>query len=55
MPDGFGLWQGDDAIRAGSLPPGRPQDLGIRRQRLKGDAWVYKRLVEEVISPFALT
>uniref|UniRef100_A0A8C4N242 Maternal embryonic leucine zipper kinase n=1 Tax=Eptatretus burgeri TaxID=7764 RepID=A0A8C4N242_EPTBU len=34
---------------------GRPQDLGIRRQRLKGDAWVYKRLVEEVISPFALT
>ncbi|NXP15717.1 MELK kinase, partial [Thinocorus orbignyianus] len=24
--------------------------LGLRRQRLKGDAWAYKRLVEEVLS-----
>ncbi|XP_075047217.1 maternal embryonic leucine zipper kinase [Mixophyes fleayi] len=24
--------------------------MGIRRQRLKGDAWVYKRLVEDILS-----
>lgn len=24
--------------------------VGIRRQRLKGDAWAYKRLVEDVLS-----
>lgn len=24
--------------------------LGIRRQRLKGDAWVYKRLIEDILS-----
>lgn len=24
--------------------------VGVRRQRLKGDAWVYKRLVEDILS-----
>ncbi|XP_029426604.1 maternal embryonic leucine zipper kinase isoform X2 [Nannospalax galili] len=28
----------------------RPDVVGIRRQRLKGDAWVYKRLVEDILS-----
>lgn len=29
---------------------GKPEVVGIRRQRLKGDAWVYKRLVEDILS-----
>ncbi|XP_075946831.1 maternal embryonic leucine zipper kinase [Anarhichas minor] len=28
----------------------RPEVIGIRRQRLKGDAWVYKHLVEDILS-----
>uniref|UniRef100_A0A8D0L759 Maternal embryonic leucine zipper kinase n=1 Tax=Sphenodon punctatus TaxID=8508 RepID=A0A8D0L759_SPHPU len=28
----------------------KPESVGIRRQRLKGDAWVYKRLVEDILS-----
>ncbi|KAJ8247793.1 hypothetical protein GJAV_G00250600 [Gymnothorax javanicus] len=28
----------------------RPEVVAIRRQRLKGDAWVYKRLVEDILS-----
>ncbi|XP_009876185.1 PREDICTED: maternal embryonic leucine zipper kinase [Apaloderma vittatum] len=28
----------------------KPELVGIRRQRLKGDAWVYKRLVEDILS-----
>ncbi|XP_072452890.1 maternal embryonic leucine zipper kinase isoform X5 [Notamacropus eugenii] len=28
----------------------KPEVVGIRRQRLKGDAWVYKRLVEDILS-----
>ncbi|XP_008072360.1 maternal embryonic leucine zipper kinase isoform X4 [Carlito syrichta] len=28
----------------------KPNVVGIRRQRLKGDAWVYKRLVEDILS-----
>ncbi|KAM4809436.1 maternal embryonic leucine zipper kinase [Rhinophrynus dorsalis] len=28
----------------------KPEAMGIRRQRLKGDAWVYKRLVEDILS-----
>ncbi|XP_068448064.1 maternal embryonic leucine zipper kinase [Clinocottus analis] len=28
----------------------RPEVVGIRRQRLKGDAWVYKHLVEEILA-----
>ncbi|XP_034714341.1 maternal embryonic leucine zipper kinase [Etheostoma cragini] len=28
----------------------RPEIVGIRRQRLKGDAWVYKHLVEDILS-----
>ncbi|XP_067440689.1 maternal embryonic leucine zipper kinase [Thunnus thynnus] len=28
----------------------RPEVVGVRRQRLKGDAWVYKHLVEEILS-----
>ncbi|XP_006272910.2 maternal embryonic leucine zipper kinase [Alligator mississippiensis] len=28
----------------------KPEAVGIRRQRLKGDAWVYKRLVEDILS-----
>ncbi|XP_061490669.1 maternal embryonic leucine zipper kinase isoform X2 [Rhineura floridana] len=27
----------------------KPEAVGIRRQRLKGDAWVYKRLVEDIL------
>ncbi|XP_071658177.1 maternal embryonic leucine zipper kinase isoform X5 [Patagioenas fasciata] len=29
---------------------GKPEVVGIRRQRLKGDAWVYKRLMEDILS-----
>ncbi|XP_066516024.1 maternal embryonic leucine zipper kinase [Hoplias malabaricus] len=28
----------------------KPEVVGIRRQRLKGDAWVYKHLVENILS-----
>lgn len=28
----------------------KPEVVGIRRQRLKGDAWVYKHLVEDLLS-----
>lgn len=28
----------------------KPETVGIRRQRLKGDAWVYKKLVEDILS-----
>ncbi|KAM5192121.1 maternal embryonic leucine zipper kinase [Mantella aurantiaca] len=28
----------------------KPDVVGIRRQRLKGDAWVYKKLVEDILS-----
>ncbi|XP_041879068.1 maternal embryonic leucine zipper kinase isoform X5 [Corvus kubaryi] len=28
----------------------KPEAVGIRRQRLKGDAWVYKRLMEDILS-----
>uniref|UniRef100_A0A673VDF6 Maternal embryonic leucine zipper kinase n=1 Tax=Suricata suricatta TaxID=37032 RepID=A0A673VDF6_SURSU len=28
----------------------KPDVVGIKRQRLKGDAWVYKRLVEDILS-----
>ncbi|XP_025893873.1 maternal embryonic leucine zipper kinase isoform X1 [Nothoprocta perdicaria] len=28
----------------------KTEAVGIRRQRLKGDAWVYKRLVEDILS-----
>lgn len=28
----------------------KPDVVGIRRHRLKGDAWVYKRLVEDILS-----
>ncbi|KAM4585237.1 maternal embryonic leucine zipper kinase [Odontesthes bonariensis] len=28
----------------------RPEVVGVRRQRLKGDAWVYKHLVENILS-----
>ncbi|XP_022061784.2 maternal embryonic leucine zipper kinase [Acanthochromis polyacanthus] len=28
----------------------RPEVVGVRRQRLKGDAWVYKHLVEDILS-----
>ncbi|KAK2505206.1 hypothetical protein MC885_000031 [Smutsia gigantea] len=28
----------------------KPEVVGIRRQRLKGDAWVYKRLVGDILS-----
>ncbi|XP_053788751.1 maternal embryonic leucine zipper kinase isoform X2 [Vidua chalybeata] len=28
----------------------KPEAVGIRRQRLKGDAWVYKRLIEDILS-----
>ncbi|XP_029003612.1 maternal embryonic leucine zipper kinase [Betta splendens] len=28
----------------------RPEVVGVRRQRLKGDAWVYKHLVEDLLS-----
>ncbi|KAM8792622.1 maternal embryonic leucine zipper kinase [Eudromia elegans] len=29
---------------------GKSEAVGIRRQRLKGDSWVYKRLVEDILS-----
>ncbi|XP_068607246.1 maternal embryonic leucine zipper kinase [Brachionichthys hirsutus] len=32
----------------------RPEVVGVRRQRLKGDAWVYKHLVEDVLSTFRI-
>uniref|UniRef100_A0A3Q3EBP3 Maternal embryonic leucine zipper kinase n=1 Tax=Labrus bergylta TaxID=56723 RepID=A0A3Q3EBP3_9LABR len=28
----------------------RPEVVGVRRQRLKGDAWVYKHLVEDILA-----
>lgn len=28
----------------------KPEVVGIRRQRLKGDAWVYKRLMDDILS-----
>ncbi|XP_029289437.1 LOW QUALITY PROTEIN: maternal embryonic leucine zipper kinase [Cottoperca gobio] len=28
----------------------RPEVVGVRRQRLKGDSWVYKHLVEDILS-----
>ncbi|XP_049328394.1 maternal embryonic leucine zipper kinase isoform X2 [Astyanax mexicanus] len=28
----------------------KPEVVGVRRQRLKGDAWVYKHLVEDILS-----
>uniref|UniRef100_A0A8C5LUC0 Maternal embryonic leucine zipper kinase n=1 Tax=Leptobrachium leishanense TaxID=445787 RepID=A0A8C5LUC0_9ANUR len=28
----------------------KPEVVGIRRQRLKGDAWVYKKLVEDILT-----
>lgn len=31
----------------------RPEVVGVRRQRLKGDAWVYKHLVEDILSSTA--
>ncbi|XP_062985171.1 maternal embryonic leucine zipper kinase [Elgaria multicarinata webbii] len=27
----------------------KPEAVGVRRQRLKGDAWLYKRLVEDIL------
>ncbi|XP_044126746.1 maternal embryonic leucine zipper kinase-like [Bufo gargarizans] len=33
----------------------KPDVVGIRRQRLKGDAWVYKRLVEDILSSCKIT
>ncbi|XP_069820473.1 maternal embryonic leucine zipper kinase isoform X1 [Dendropsophus ebraccatus] len=33
----------------------KPDVVGIRRQRLKGDAWVYKRLVEDILSSCKVT
>ncbi|CAJ0965667.1 unnamed protein product [Ranitomeya imitator] len=33
----------------------KPDLVGIRRQRLKGDAWVYKRLVEDILSSCKVT
>ncbi|KAG9486551.1 maternal embryonic leucine zipper kinase isoform X2 [Eleutherodactylus coqui] len=33
----------------------KPDVIGIRRQRLKGDAWVYKRLVEDILSSCKVT
>ncbi|XP_072011216.1 maternal embryonic leucine zipper kinase [Engystomops pustulosus] len=33
----------------------KPDIIGIRRQRLKGDAWVYKRLVEDILSSCRVT
>uniref|UniRef100_A0A7N6BJJ4 Maternal embryonic leucine zipper kinase n=1 Tax=Anabas testudineus TaxID=64144 RepID=A0A7N6BJJ4_ANATE len=32
----------------------RPEVVGVRRQRLKGDAWVYKHLVEDLLSTFSI-
>ncbi|XP_023800539.1 maternal embryonic leucine zipper kinase isoform X2 [Cyanistes caeruleus] len=33
----------------------KPEAVGIRRQRLKGDAWVYKRLIEDILSSCQVT
>ncbi|XP_068178214.1 maternal embryonic leucine zipper kinase [Antennarius striatus] len=32
----------------------RPEVVGVHRQRLKGDAWVYKHLVEDILSTFSI-
>lgn len=32
----------------------RPEVVGVRRQRLKGDAWVYKHLVEDILSTLSI-
>nr|XP_019955825.1 PREDICTED: maternal embryonic leucine zipper kinase [Paralichthys olivaceus] len=32
----------------------RPEVVGVRRQRLKGDAWVYKHLVEDILSAYRI-
>ncbi|XP_028833564.1 maternal embryonic leucine zipper kinase [Denticeps clupeoides] len=32
----------------------KPEVVGIRRQRLKGDAWVYKHLVEDILSTYSV-
>uniref|UniRef100_A0A3P8UXB0 Maternal embryonic leucine zipper kinase n=1 Tax=Cynoglossus semilaevis TaxID=244447 RepID=A0A3P8UXB0_CYNSE len=32
----------------------RPEVVGVRRQRLKGDAWVYKHLVEGILSTLSI-
>lgn len=32
----------------------RPEVVGVRRQRLKGDAWVYKHLVENILSTLSV-
>nr|XP_020479874.1 maternal embryonic leucine zipper kinase [Monopterus albus]XP_020479875.1 maternal embryonic leucine zipper kinase [Monopterus albus]XP_020479876.1 maternal embryonic leucine zipper kinase [Monopterus albus] len=32
----------------------RPEVVGVRRKRLKGDAWVYKHLVEDILSTSSL-
>ncbi|XP_076027154.1 maternal embryonic leucine zipper kinase [Genypterus blacodes] len=32
----------------------RPEVVGVRRQRLKGDSWVYKHLVEDILSSTAV-
>ncbi|KAI7810637.1 maternal embryonic leucine zipper kinase [Triplophysa rosa] len=33
----------------------KPEVVGIRRQRLKGDAWVYKHLVEHILSTSSIS
>ncbi|KAK5866070.1 hypothetical protein PBY51_020287 [Eleginops maclovinus] len=32
----------------------RPEVVGVRRKRLNGDAWVYKHLVEDILSTFSI-
>uniref|UniRef100_A0AAY5KY34 non-specific serine/threonine protein kinase n=1 Tax=Esox lucius TaxID=8010 RepID=A0AAY5KY34_ESOLU len=32
----------------------RPEVVCVRRQRLKGDSWVYKKLVEDILSTFSI-
>lgn len=32
----------------------KPEVVGVRRQRLKGDAWVYKHLVEDILSTLSI-
>ncbi|KAM4603479.1 maternal embryonic leucine zipper kinase [Polymixia lowei] len=32
----------------------RPEVVAVRRQRLKGDAWVYKHLVEDILSSYSI-
>ncbi|XP_075886653.1 maternal embryonic leucine zipper kinase [Nelusetta ayraudi] len=32
----------------------RPEVVGVHRQRLKGDAWVYKHLVEDILSTLSI-